>query len=219
MWFFLIGYARSRDLGPTLWTGLAVLIAANVMTGMSVFPLNILATIIFTRLLLDPVMTRALAVRDGLWVTLSLLTILAIPSGLVCEYGTQGLLLAMCGWLLRRREMFAERRGTLYAFLAANALVYCGLEFGFFDFSPPQFYALCLGISAVMAGLYRFRPLVYPRLTRHLPPLVSGFFRLCGRYTAEIYVVHLCAFKFLALYLGDPRFGWLGWKIFSLTGT
>lgn len=217
MWFFLIGYARSRDLGPKLWIGAAVLAAANVATGMSVFPLNILATMILVRLLIDPVMARALPSAERLWGLSLLLAFMALPSGMVCEYGTLGLFPAMCGWLARHREN--ERANAVrQVFFVGTAAFFSMIEAVLFGLTQVQFMVMSAGIAAVMAMLYLFRPAVFPRLTKAVGPL-AHILRLAGRHTAEIYVVHLLLFKFAALYLGDERFGFMDWVWFSATGT
>lgn len=216
MWFFLIGYARSRDLGPKLWAGAAVLTAANMVTGMSIFPLNILATMIFTRLLIDPVMIRALPSAERLLGMVLLLAFMTLPSGVICEYGTLGLFPAICGWLARHGEN--ERASAIkLPFFIGTAAFYSTLEAILFGLTQAQFMVMSAGIAAVMTMLYLFRPAVFPRLTKGIGPL-AYLLRLTGRYTAEIYVVHLLLFKFAALYLGDKRFGIMDWVWFSTTG-
>src|SRR5687768_12599522 len=67
VWFFLIGYARSRDIGPRLWLGAGILVVANAVAGMAVLPLNILATMIIIRISIDAIMDRALVSKKLFW--------------------------------------------------------------------------------------------------------------------------------------------------------
>src|SRR5690606_10698014 len=77
IWFFLIGYARSRDLSLPLWIGLAALVVANMIAGMSIFPLNVLGTMILVRLVLDRVMDVATENARALVGVTVVLTLLA----------------------------------------------------------------------------------------------------------------------------------------------
>ena len=60
IWFFLVGYAQSRDLSWRLWAGVAILSISNYIGGQPIFPLTILATIIFIRLILDRFMVMSM---------------------------------------------------------------------------------------------------------------------------------------------------------------
>ena len=110
IWFFLIGYARSRDFGWILWAGCFILVFANYAVGLPFFPLNILASILLVRWAIDVAMIRLMPVLQQenmpqrFWAFCVFLTLLTIPTSLVTEYGTQGLLLAMLGYLVRHKE-------------------------------------------------------------------------------------------------------------------
>src|SRR5262245_51986648 len=60
IWFFLVGYAQSRDISPKLVGGALILLVANMFAGMSIFPMNALVTIMLMRLALDGIMKDAL---------------------------------------------------------------------------------------------------------------------------------------------------------------
>ena len=49
IWFFLVGHASGRDLPFKLWGSALLLVGANFVTGMAIFPLNALVTIILIR--------------------------------------------------------------------------------------------------------------------------------------------------------------------------
>lgn len=219
MWFFLIGYARSRDIGPVLWGGALVLVAANIITGMSIIPLNILVTMMLTRLLIDPVAANINRSPSAFWAGCAILALLAFPSSLFCEYGTLGVLLALFGWFVRHREELpSEQKNLPLQYMAFCLVFYVALEFFIFAFARAEMMVLCIGSLAVMTGLWHFRPAIYPRLTAALPRPAVALLQLTGRRTAEIYVVHLVLFKFIALFLGDERLGLFDWQFFSVTG-
>lgn len=225
LWFFLIGYARTRDLDPRFVIGGGILIVADFVVGHNVLPLNILFTMFLMRLVLDRV-TGAI-VRGGtvvLWPLGVLLTVATVPSMFLFEYGTQGLVLVLCGWMLRQRQEAGQagapgaeflRGPEFFGFLGFAYITFCIMQGVFFGFSGMEFYALAtvLGISFGLIAL--FRPRTYPELTRVLGP-GAGLLRLTGRRTLEIYVLHLLLFKILALLTQPERFGLFQWSWFQL---
>ncbi len=215
VWFFLIGYSRSRDLGGRLWWGTLILVIANIITGQFLLPLSILATMLFLRIVIDPVMERALRNYEVLLGIGLIAFFLTLPAGYLWEYGTSGLLFAMFGWFMRNRERVNYSvKGVVELFV----LVFCVAGFGMlqiflFQFDRLQSIALITGLAIVCAGLYFFRPAIYPRLTGSMPSPLVWLIQILGRRTLEIYVLHLVAFKFAALLSGDPRFGWFDFTI------
>lgn len=216
MWFFLIGYARSRDLGAPLWIGCAVLVLANIPAGMFILPLNILGSIIIVRLVLNPLMDFMLAhERFYFWRVCAMLPFLYLPARYIGEYGSLGVILAIFGYLVRRCQDGAVpeklvRQYMIYAALSFVLIQY--FEFG--TFSQLQFMALCIGIVPVMAVLYFFRAREFLSLTNKIPgPAVSAI-QFFGRYTLYIYVGHLLLFKWVAMYSDPARFTFMDWTFF-----
>ncbi len=211
MWFFLIGYARTRDIGKHMWIGMGLLVAANFVTGMGIFPLNILATMIFVRLVIDAVASRAARDKEIMAGISIIVVFLSLPTAAVWEYGTLGLLFAMLGWFMRNPDKLQFKiKGVVEAYI----LIMCVGAFGFiqaymyFGFNDAQAAVLFAGLALVMLWLYRFRPGTYPKTSAALPGFVTVVAQFFGRRTLEIYVAHLIVFKFAALYLGDERFAW-----------
>ncbi len=215
VWFFLIGYSRSRDLGAKLWIGTAILVVANVITGQFLIPLSILATMLFLRMIIDPVMNRALRDYEVLIGIGLMAMFMSLPVGFLWEYGTSGLFFAMFGWFMRHPERVNyQMRGVVEAFI----LLFCVGAFGalqiwLFRFDQNQSIALIVGLALVCTVLYFFKPQIYPKLTSLLPHPLVWLIQLLGRRTLEIYVIHLIMFKFAALLMGDPRFGWFDFTI------
>jgi len=189
IWFFLIGYAHSRDIGWKLWAGIGVICLANLGLGLDMLPVTILLTIMIVRLVLDPLMILLAGDRGLIWPLTVCLAILALPSGVVIEYGTMGLVLAMAGYLLRH-EPGADRTLLYIGLTGICFIIYQGLVF---QFSTPGMGFFMLGTTAVMALLYYFRPQTYPSVGRKSAFLIQ----LCGRHTLVIYVLHLLLFKIL----------------------
>lgn len=218
-WFFLIGYAQSRDLGLRMWIGAALLFATDMMAGLYVMPPNILVTMLLIRMVIDPFMERVLAAPRSFWPMAVMLALLALPTGyFFVEYGTLGFMLAVFGYLVRHKEEIGARDPNLvqsyFLFVLASFTLIQAFAFGF---SLPLFYALFAGILAVLTVLYYFRPALYPRLTAALPHPLVWLLQLTGRRTLEIYVGHLVLFKLLGLIFLPDRFVFFDWHLFHMT--
>lgn len=218
IWFFLVGYAKSRDLGPKLWIGAAILVAANFVTGMSIVPLNILASMLAVRMLIGEVMKGAAANEKILWPVTLVMFLLIIPTMFVVEYGTQGLLLAVFGYMVRQRQEGRIPPELLRRYAAVAYFAYIIPQYFFFGLTQEQFIVMGTGVLAVMAALYHFRPAIFPKLTAAAPGVAVAVLHVAGRRTLEIYVAHLLLFKFMGAVMEPERFVWFDWKWFSPTG-
>lgn len=216
MWFFLIGYARSRDFDHSLWWGALLVVTSDFIAGRYIFPLNILVTILLVRLLIDLYMRFAMKNALAFWSGGLLLAALAVPSALLTQYGTQGLLLAAVGWLVRHHSTTNHglMRMRISSFAAFCIMVFTGTQWELFRFSVPQTVVLLTGLWAVMTILERFRPLTFPYLTQKLPAALVVVLTCAGRHTLLIYVTHLWAIKLAGLWLYPEWFSFLGWELF-----
>ncbi len=214
VWFFLIGYANSRDLSPRLWMGAFILFCGDLIAGQYFFPLNILATMIIVRLFIDQIMERSLHTTNTFWAINTLLFLLILPSGMLFEYGTQGFILAILGYLMRRRHELPEQKDLINTYFAFAMGSFVAMQFILFNLTEPQLITLIAGLLLVMGSLYVFKAANYPKLTKKLPRPLIWVFQFGGRRTLEIYVAHLLLFKALGMY-GDPeRFTFLEWGWF-----
>lgn len=219
VWFFLIGYARSRDLGPRLWIGMLVLMLASGISGVGFLPANILGTMLVIRLTLDPIMARVTPSlmqkgEQALWQMGVFLVLLSFPSAYLFEYGTLALIMAMFGWLVRHQHEYPEGvRMTQYYFFFAYA-VFVVVQTVFFGFRDNEIMILAAGILAVMTGLMFFRPLTFAGTGQGWRGVVLAPVRFMGRWTLEIYVVHLLVFKALGVLYFPERFPLFNWQLF-----
>jgi len=214
IWFFFVGYARSRDLSPRLWIGATMLLFANVIAGLSIFPLNVIFTILFVRLLLDWIMRGATKNAEILMVVSTILLFLAIPTYMVTEYGTQGLIMAMFGYILRNNISvpgFKSAAALASGFCLFTILNFIGLQQLVFGFDTAQMLFMFTGVFAVGTVLYFFQPVNFPKLTKWTPGPIRAGIQLLGRRTLEIYVAHLILFKFLGVLTQPERFKFLQW--------
>jgi hypothetical protein len=219
IWFFLIGYAKSRDLGWKIWGGLAVMQLANMFAGLSFFPMDILATMIFLRLVIDRVMKGALTSYSTLWAIVTMIVLLIEPSWAAFEYGTLSLPLAMFGYLVRNKENLKEPQKIILQFFAFTYILFVGTQTLVFQLHDLQVMALAVGSFIVMSTLMIFQAVSFPRLTEILPRPVVLFLQFTGRHTMLIYVVHLLIFKGTAPFLHPERFHLFKIILYSATGT
>ena len=218
IWFFLVGYAKSRDFGPKMWSGGAILVAANFIVGMSIVPLNILTSMIAVRLMIDEVARRIFHQERILWGVVMVMFVLILPTMFVVEYGTQGLILALFGYMVRHRDALHIPKGLVERYAAAAYFMFIVPQYFFFGFTQSQFLVMGMGVLGTMAALYNFRSSLFPKLTAALPRPAVWFLHITGRKTLEIYVLHLLLFKFMGAIIEPERFIWFDWKWFSPTG-
>ncbi len=212
IWFFLIGYANSRDLGGPLWIAAGVLIVGDVIAGMTLFPLSIIATIIVVRVLLNILMDFAMESRQNFWTLCVILMFLILPSIFIFEYGAEGFLLAMMGYLLRRQDQVSDVRLDLFVLFVF--LIFICAETVIFGFNQDMVILMSAGTVVSFVSIYYFRAMEFETLTRMLPVYVTKFIQFFGRHTLLIYVGHLLAFKALGIALYPDRFPVFGWTFF-----
>ncbi len=213
VWFFLIGYARSRDVGPKMWIGMGILVLASGVTGSGFLPLNILGTMLVIRLVIDPIMVRSQVNNQALWQMGVFLLLLSFPTAYLFEYGSLAILMAMFGWLVRNQYEYPDGvRQTHYFFFFAYAS-FVAVQMMFFGFEGNQIIVFAGGILAVMCVLMVFRPLTFTGTGTGVLGILLAPVRFMGRWTLEIYVVHLLLFKALAAILDPVRFPLFDWKI------
>jgi len=201
-WFFLIGYAHSRDLGHKLLIGAAMLAIADLILLQSFFPINILITILAVRLCLDYVMQFLLQSRQFFVVGLVLGALFFVATDLIMEYGTLGLMLATVGYLTRHKTELLERtfltKKDYMAFCGFVYLAFIMLQNMKFLFSEGQLSVMAIGSALMMIFLCAMKPTTYPHIKNQN---VISLLQFGGRKTLEIYVGHLLVFKVILFVL------------------
>lgn len=207
VWLFLIGYARSRDIPQRLWVYGLVLIAANYVCGMSILPLNILFSILCIRLILDKIMKVFFRGAEQAILLFVVLCLLMIPTYMMADYGTMGLMFAIFGYLVRHKE---GERGAAMPVIVTTGLfcvfIYTTMGWLVFDFTFVQAAFVFIGVSATLAMLSQFRSRTYPRLTATLSAPFVFMVQILGRRTLEVYTLHILMFSLVATAMGvDQR--------------
>lgn len=198
LWFFLIGYARTRDI-PMRWlVGGIILLASSLAVGLSPLPLSILFTMALIRLAIDPFWRLAERKPVYFWWFILLLIFFGYVTNMVVEYGTWGFLLALCGYAIRHREEVEDAFGqTMRHNLPEFLMIVVLAAYGLFEAFVFQFSLV--GAAVLMAGLIGTYFVLQGFQSRTLPGTAdkdgAGLLRIMGRYTLEIYVIHLLLLK------------------------
>lgn len=212
IWLFLVGYARSRDLGRPIWVMCFVLILADIAVGIAVFPLNILSTILLCRMTLDPALRWLggdnITESDRLYPFVFVLFILALPTMVFFEYGTVAFLFVMLGHMVRDNS---EKGGSsplknepLFTFAIVSSLIYSFYQVLLFGFNSPQQSIVFFGSLIVMSALLWFRSGTWESFSQALPLGCVKAVMAVGRHTLAIYGIHLIVFQLADFFLGDP---------------
>jgi signal transduction histidine kinase len=205
VWFFLIGFARSRGT-PWSWIGLGL--ALSLLDywregSLAAAQLSILLNFAAIRLAL-PVIERH--VWPHAWRIALLVAALAALSPVanqVVEYGTEGWLLALVGLAHRHWLETPERRALMLRIgLALVAgLLFVMVETQDYGFEGVEIAALAVIVLAVSGLLFVFRR---AEVERALPGPAAALLRFCGRHSLTIYAAQIVVFTALAAFSMDP---------------
>ncbi|MGB1077726.1 MAG: hypothetical protein ACPG05_05405, partial [Bdellovibrionales bacterium] len=212
---FLVGYASSRDLtSPSLWVGGLALALTHPVVGMPLFPLNILVTIMAVRLVLDPFIQKMLKSTFDTFMGWLVIVLLLVPTLYIVQYGTSALALAFVGYMARHKKelAFNGENTAIWLVLISAFFSLSQLVLGF-PFSQLEMIVLFAGVLVINIFLYaKFDSYTFKQKNA----LISFF----GRYTLEIYVVHLIILKLLAVHFGtfhgpDGDLEWFNFYLFA----
>lgn len=199
VWFFLAGYSKSLSVGSSLWVGAAILVGANILLGQNLLPFNALATVILIRLVVPKLCEFSFKNRERLLFVFLTLFFLGFPTNNIFEYGTFAFLLAMFGYAIRHREQ-AEVKRFYKIFCLAVAIFVSAGQIVQFDFSTLQSIVCLLGLFTTYFILYHSgKPIEYPKVTAFIPAIPCSIVRFFGRYTLEIYIIHLVIIKIILI--------------------
>ncbi len=220
IWFFLIGYANTREIPKSLWIGAGLLVVTSMISGAHFFPLTILFGLMATRHMIDRIMAHALRSYETLAGMFFLLFLATYPTSIFVEYGTMGGLFAMFGFMVRHKEVLELKKKPYVIFIAASLFVYIISQSLLMpSLSGAQFAVLSLGSIFVCMLLGVFQPLTFPRLSQALTPPITGLLKLLGRRTLEIYVLHLLLLRAIAMVINPDDYGFYQWSLFPPGGS
>lgn len=206
IWIGLIGYSNSRDISIPMVLGGCLILFENIALGLNTLPLNILFSFMFIRAFLDQVAKVAFKNFEMMTYVVLMCLFLSIPTDIISEYGTMGLLIALGGYALRHREEMEMNKYLIHGFMLFSVLAFGVYESIMFGFSITNSLLCIAGVLLTSAMMYFFRPVDFPNLTTKLPRSGSAVIRVLGRYTLEIYVAHLMLFKLAYYFLHQDHF-------------
>jgi hypothetical protein len=194
-WFFLAGYSKSKGISTDLWIGAGILTFGNIMFGEYMFPANALVSFICIRIF----MSHSYQIYFKNWEILLYATvafaIMALPTNYLFEYGTLAFLLALFGYSARRKDELTITKNIRILFCVTVAITAAVVQIMTFGFNFWQGAVCTVTLSAMCFLFYHFKSAEYPELTQTLPKPVTVLIQFGGRYTLEIYVIHLMLIK------------------------
>lgn len=209
IWFYLIGFADTRFVQSSIWLGAAVVVLSTVIAGEFILPLNILLMLAIARLWIDRIMAGALKSYEAFAGMFFLLFFLSLPTMLLFEYGTMGVMFTVLGYLRHHKDGLRIKPIALFGFVFGTSLFYAVVS-GILIPSLNGSQALFLfgGVFALVAILFCFKSHVFEGISEKFGVLILPF-KIMGRHTLVIYVVHLIVLRAIMLVVGDERFGFL----------
>jgi hypothetical protein len=197
IFFFLIGFARTRSV-PWTWLALgAALTAVNAWRWGGLY-LNILFNFALLRVVVLPLVERYAMPRPWALVLLALACVPLIPAtDNYLEYGTEGWLWAFFGLAHRLGHSQGDERmlWTRNAIGVVTLIAYIAREIGDYGFDVVQAIVLATLVIALGLSLAVFRR--EPLRSRPPQPL-AALLRFGGRFSLEIYAISLFAMHLLA---------------------
>ena len=215
IWFFLIGYANTREIPKLFWIVGSLVALSSIVAGEYLFPLNIIFTLILARVAVDWLFNHAMRNREAFAGMFFLLFLLSIPTLVFIDYGTMGLLFTLMGTLRRRKDVLLAPRWMVLSFFAAGMGAFILMQSLLLPtLSLSQFGVFLGGMILVCLMLYRFEPRHFERLSVKTCPPVA-LVQILGRRTLEIYLLHLIVLRAIVLATDPERFALFEFQVFA----
>jgi hypothetical protein len=195
IFFFLIGFARTREV-PWTWLVFGAVLSASQAWTIQIYNLNILLNFALLRFAVLPLLERYVLPRPWLALAFAALCVPLIgPTDRYLEYGTEGWLWALFGLAHRMKAEDRQAAWMPYPLGAIAAAAYLYTEIVKFGFSTLQSGILIGFILALTLALASFRRAPLP----WQPGRAAGLLvHLCGRHSLEIYAITLFGMQVVA---------------------
>lgn len=187
IFLFLVGYCGVYRFNPWLLAGAIAIWTSAYLTGFPLLPLNILFAIFLWRAMMGWLANRPHVLNDTFMLWLAML-IFYIPTVLLVEYGTMGLMFAVLGWYARTARDDKSTRGAwIFTYLLSLFL-----QIDAFGFDIAQSIVFAMESVVLYIILHRFS------LCQMAIPLAGYPLLLLARNTLPIYVLHVIALQVMA---------------------
>lgn len=197
MFFFLAGFApHYKRADIMLWVLALVLTAVDWSMRGAAGTLNILWTILIIRALLYWLESRDMFnLKLHEWV-IGIVVIL-LPTVVLLQYGSMGLLIALCGYVYKHRAHYNAH--TPARFLWFSTLLYGAVFVLLSSFSLLTAAVIAISFTGMNLLLIWFTNAPLSIINAPRPLIYAG--KTCARYTAPIYAGHLIV---LIMLTGKP---------------
>jgi len=187
IFLFLGGYASSYRLRWDLVILGILLTVSNTLVAGHFVLLNILLTIVICRLILGWRESKGGIVQPFAWYFVAMAWIISLA---IIQYGSFGLLFALCGYMKRFAERYTLRQRQLFWLLTfvSHGL----LQMVATKLNLPE----ALLMAAVLAGVYTLLWRLEIRPVR-VAPVIDSIGKWAARHMAYIYAGHLWFFMWL----------------------
>lgn len=216
IWFFLIGYANTSVIPKRWFIAAAIVALSAVIAGQYLLPINILVTLILARYARGWIVVNGLRNGESLRGMFFILFLMSLPTALIFEYGTYGFLFVLLGVIVKNKEevydIVDQRYLKLFAF-ASFAMFYILQGVALPHASGPQALFMMGGFMGVGLVLWNFCSVTFDRAPKFMAGSFIWMFKLLGRRTLEIYVLHILIFRAICMYLYPEKYTFLDWEI------
>ena len=213
IWAFLIGYATTRELSKSLLGWAGVLLVVNVVTGGPFLPLNVLFTFIGIRMIIDRTARFVFGGWEVMIYSVIAMCVFFVPTTYASEYGTGALMIALCGLMMRHSGQLPVSKRAQNGFFIFVAIFHALSQNILFSFGILESKASAFLIGGVMVMMYFFKPLELIKATEKTPRPITGMLQFAGRYTLEIYAIHMIIFKLIAAQYHLEGYGFFDFKL------
>lgn len=201
VWFFLIGYSRTLSVKRNLWSYAFLLLMNHPFVGRSIFPVNVIVSIIIARLSLNA-MLRWKLITAKLPEVLAACVMLILFTDPIFEYGTQAIMIAIFGWMVRegKKEHYTAVFVTSYVSFVSWQII---------SFQFDVFQSVCIALGCAWVFRWLANPdhtIIWPRWQDSgLKTAVT----LVSRNTLPYYFVHRIVFEILSNIVSGKNFGFI----------
>ena len=190
VWFFLVGFSRSREIPRSLWVYAAILVVDHLFVGMSLLPMNALISVILSRMLLN-------WCEDKGWLPNRLPELMAacvltsIFATALFEYGTMAFLYALVG-----RMVYTKQKKHFLALCIVSYITFIAFQLMWFKFTPLQAAYVILGTGGVVWWLARCP--IYTVVSDWTRTRTGILLTMLSRNTLPYYFYHRLIFEIIS---------------------
>lgn len=204
IWLFLAGYTRPKKLGYEIIVLALLMVLADAVTYNAIFPTNILVSIMACRLFVYFLAKKPFEKGQSLFYAIALI-ICFLPFMVAFEYGSQALLFALFGYLVKTQPKSID--STLSCLFAVG--FFLTNQLFIFDFTIIEAAFMVLGTITIAYYLYHFTLEFYTVKTGKPAAAIVKYF---ARNSLYVYFIHFVAFVFIEWYMHPEKhtaFTWL----------